>query len=142
MTKNARFSSRIYRSWENMKRRCSDPGATAFNRYGGLDLTYEPRWKSFTCFEQDMGPMPEGYTLERKDNNKGYTKENCIWATPATQARNRSNTKLSAEKVLEIRKRYFTGEATQAGLAREFCVSQAHISKVLLNRAWSNGAEV
>jgi hypothetical protein len=46
---------------------------------------------SYFTFLEDMGPRPEGMTLERVDNTKGYSKDNCEWATAETQARNRSS---------------------------------------------------
>ena len=137
MSDRGYFSSRIYRSWEAMRRRCDSPAATGYERYGGLDITYDPAWKSFWKFVEDMGPMPEGFTLERKDGNGNYCKANCVWASYTTQARNRSSVKLSVEKALEIRRRYAEGNVTQVQLAREFGVKQVDISKVILHKTWA-----
>lgn len=50
----------------------------------------DPRWDSYENFLADMGECPPGKTLDRKDNNKGYSKDNCRWATPVEQALNTS----------------------------------------------------
>ena len=55
-----------------------------YNRGVGVD----PRWLDFRNFFADMGTRPDGHTIDRIDTNKGYSKDNCRWATPLTQARN------------------------------------------------------
>lgn len=80
----------IYNVWLSMKQRCRNRNSKDFKHYGGRGIDYSDSWDSFENFLKDMGEMPkEGYSLERIDNNKGYNKENCIWADATTQARNR-----------------------------------------------------
>jgi hypothetical protein len=69
------------------------PQSAGYAYYGGRGITICERWNDFATFYADMGPRPTPqHTLERLHNEKGYTPENCIWATQATQNSNkRSN---------------------------------------------------
>lgn len=69
--------------------RCSNPNATNYKDYGGRGITVCPEWLDYEKFLSDMGPAPEGLTIERLDNDKGYSKDNCVWATAQQQGRNR-----------------------------------------------------
>ncbi len=85
----------IYRIWIGMKQRCSDPNMDSYPRYGGRGITVCERWaRSFENFFEDMGDRPPGMSIERIDNDKGYSPENCKWATVNEQARNKSKTRL------------------------------------------------
>ena len=86
---NSRFyRSSTYLAWRNMKDRCNNPGYSGYQRYGGRGITYDPRWEFFQNFLLDMGGKPEtvdGLSLDRKDNDGNYTKDNCRWATVKQQ---------------------------------------------------------
>lgn len=80
-----------YRSWQAAKERCHNPNTAKFPEYGGRGIMVCERWRgSFEAFLADMGLRPAGMTLDRIDGAKGYEPDNCRWATPATQAINRS----------------------------------------------------
>lgn len=83
-----------YRSWTSMKRRCYSPSAAHYDRYGGRGIRVCARWlASFENFYADMGERPEPknlYSLNRLDNDGDYEPANCVWATAAEQAQNRS----------------------------------------------------
>lgn len=82
-----------YRAWAAAKNRCTNSRNDAFASYGGRGITFSKRWLDFRCFLADMGERPAGMTLDRKDNDKGYSKSNCRWATKKTQARNRRSSR-------------------------------------------------
>lgn len=72
-----------------MRRRCNSVTCPFYERYGGRGITVCERWDDFELFVADMGDRPNGYTLERVDNDKGYSPENCKWASYVTQNANR-----------------------------------------------------
>lgn len=88
-----RKSSPTYNSWHGMLQRCLNPSSPAYDRYGGRGITVCKRWRKFSNFLSDMGERPDGLTLERKNNNKGYGPKNCRWASYSDQALNKRSTK-------------------------------------------------
>lgn len=81
-----------YSLWLNMKQRCTNPNFTNFKNWGGRGITMCDRWlNSFEAFYEDMGNQPaKRMAIDRIDNEKGYSKENCRWAT---QKQNNNNTR-------------------------------------------------
>jgi hypothetical protein len=82
-----------YQIWEGIKKRCTSPKCQAYKNYGGRGITICDRWLDFANFLSDMGERPNGLCIERVNNQKGYSPENCTWATRKEQAKNRRNTR-------------------------------------------------
>lgn len=84
-----------YRIWCNMKSRCKNNNSKGYANYGGRGITISEEWEIFENFYKDMGDRPgKNYTLDRIDNNKGYCKENCRWATWEIQSTNKSTNRI------------------------------------------------
>lgn len=88
-TKHGLRQSKIYPIWGAMIQRCCNPKNPNYKHYGGRGIKVCNQWKKFENFFNDVGHKPEGKTLERINNNKGYNKRNCKWATWKEQANNK-----------------------------------------------------
>ena len=72
----------IYNKWKMMRRRCEDPAHEKYIYYGGRGVTVCVEWSSFENFYADMGAsFKKGLSLDRIDNSKGYSIDNCRWVT-------------------------------------------------------------
>jgi len=80
----------IYVAWKQMRKRVQNPAEVGYKNYGGRGIIISENWSTFEGFYKDMGDRPfRGASIERLDTNKGYCKENCVWADRATQNNNR-----------------------------------------------------
>lgn len=122
------------RVWTDMKRRCHQPHRPDYVRYGGRGIVVCDEWRfgdgelnGFQCFFRDMGPRPSAqHTLDRKDNDGPYSKENCRWATKVEQGRNtRTNRFITVQGI----------RMTLKDASRRFRISDATIAG-RLDRGW------
>lgn len=103
-TTHGKFGTPVYNVWNSMVGRCHNPSTRAYKDYGGRGITVCAEWRRFENFYADMGEPTAGLTLDRIDNDLGYSKANCQWATMKVQQNNkRSNVRLHFEgKTLNV----------------------------------------
>lgn len=84
-------SHSLYSMWKGMRNRCNNPNYRAYHRYGGRGIKVCNRWDDFWAFVRDMGERPEGFTIDRKDNDGDYEPSNCKWSSYSEQMNNKYN---------------------------------------------------
>jgi hypothetical protein len=117
-----------YEAWLRMNARCTNQNSKDYKNYGGRGITVCERWKIFQNFFTDMGPRPNGYSLDRINNNGNYEPSNCRWATREQQNSNkRSNRNFTINGI--------TGNMTQ--LAHHFGLTQRTVWARIDHLGWS-----
>ena len=125
--------SKPYKVWANMKNRCENTTIPNYKNYGGRGIIFNPKWEKFVNFWNDMKEgYKKGLSIERIDNNKGYSKENCKWATVEEQQNNRRNNHYITykDKTMNI-----TQWAKELGIAPHILVSRITIYKWSIEKA-------
>ena len=133
----------LYNLWRGMVRRCADPSSYGFPRYGARGVTVCDRWRNdFFSFVDDMGPRPANTSLDRIDNNKGYMRENCRWATQKEQANNTRKTRYIAvdgvkTQVSALRERYkLSNYAIRSALEKGYQLHEAVAYAMVVRARW------
>lgn len=88
-TKHGKKHSRVYNIWTHIIQRCTNPKSKSYHNYGGRGIFVCNEWLDFKGFYKDMGDPPDGTSVERINNEDGYYKNNCRWATKPEQNNNK-----------------------------------------------------
>lgn len=137
---HGKCNTSAYSSWKSIIQRCENPKAPNYKYYGGKRIKICERWRnSFEAFYEDMGPRPEGMSIDRwPDNDGNYEPGNCRWATKKEQSNNCKSISYGPSP-----QRWFYGygpngemivENNQSYIARVFGLNQGMISACLRNK--------
>lgn len=135
----------LYRAWESMRRRCREAGRYPSYRRNGITVypVWEQSYETFRDYvHKHLGERPEGHSLDRIDNSKGYFPGNLRWASSKTQARNRSVTR-RLPKPARAKPQHASGNTLLTVNGRAQCVAawaeEVGISTAVIRRRLSRG---
>lgn len=146
MTKHGFSYIPEYPGWVKMIARCYNENDKSYHYYGGRDIIVCDRWKnSFVNFLTDMGHKPTSkHQIDRINNNGNYEPSNCRWATVQENTQHRSSSKLTPEKVLQIKLRFaneqrcIRGQEIVKKVAREYGIKTSTINGIRRGENWKN----
>lgn len=139
--RHGKSKTSIYDIWHGMKQRCINPNNKDYEKYGGRGITVCDRWfNSFENFYTDMGDKPfKGAQLDRKENDKGYYKDNCRWVTSKQNNNNRRNPKgrkLTPIQIKEMRGIYPLLNMRE--LSEKYNIAQTTVQKIIRYKIWKH----
>lgn len=135
-TTHGKRQTRTYKAWLSMKGRLRHDDDFHGRLYKARGITVCAEWKdSFETFYADMGDCPPGLTLERINNDLGYCKENCKWATQREQSRNKRNSVLTVQLAKEIKQNVADGVSVKR-IAQSMGVGYAVVYDVVRGRSF------
>lgn len=136
----------LHRAFTNMRTRCNDPRGNAVAAYRERGITVHEDWdddcygfERFVAYVlSTLGPRPEGHSLDRIDNDRGYEPGNLRWATPEQQSRNTRRTKVREERMEEAASLVVSG-ATTTEIASHLGISRDYASTLARKLRKDNG---
>lgn len=130
-------SDRRYKVWVSMKARCTNPKSQSAKDYVLRGITICDEWKTFSGFMgwSQFDQYKPGLQIDRIDNDKGYSPENCRWATPAENSRNKRTNILRKEDVPVIRMLCWSG-IRRSHVAKIFSVSKSLVDQIMTFKKW------
>jgi len=129
----------LYHIWACMVDRCHNLEAKPFPRYGGRGIKVCNEWRkdgaAFVRWGLKNG-WKKGLQIDRIDNDNGYSSKNCRFVTSKVNNQNRHNTKLTSDKVKNIRNLWNTGKYTQPEIGKIYGVHRRTISDIVSHKIW------
>lgn len=138
--KHGGTNSRLYNIYCGIKYRCFNPNNIIYNYYGGRGITVCPKWTESYAVFRDWAlanGYQEGLEIDRKENNGNYEPSNCQWITHKENTQKRRTSKLTQEKVNEIRELDKTDLYTRKELAIKYNVHNSTIDRIINNKRWT-----
>jgi hypothetical protein len=126
--------------YSGMIQRCKDENAINYKNYGGKGISVCEEWSNFDnfCKWALSNGYKQGLSIERKNNNDGYSSDNCIWIERSHQARNTSNNIHSVEDIKNIKKDYVTTLMTFKDISEKYNDSEGNIGNIINGKIWSD----
>ena len=123
-----------YTSWRKMRERTGNPNEIGYRHYGGRGITCCSRWSLFKNFLEDMGPRPEGMSIDRVDIDGPYSPDNCRWATRSQQMKGRGNWKISDTQIERVKDLLLTSNESNRAIAKYLGISNGTINNIMNGR--------
>jgi hypothetical protein len=134
-TSHGMTNTPTYKTWQSIWQRCSNKNDDHFERYGGRGISVCDEWADYEVFLSDMGVRPSGKTIDRVNNDMGYSKENCRWASPKQQTRNSTVTVLDELTVSYVLTANKYGVKNK-DIARSIGLSRQSVTDICFGRTW------
>ncbi len=132
--------SKLYNVWRGARQRCTtNPRSPHYKMYAGRGISFDSCWDEYSTFRDwaMANGYREGLSIDRVDNDLGYSPKNCRWASAKQQQRNTTKNKLTADTVGILRHLRARGLRYKQ-LAKIFKIHPVYLSKVCNGGAWAD----